>query len=182
LHKLQGRRGKFEILKTDEEFKTEGDIRPFILIIVLSVFFDQASKALALIFLIPSRSVPLIGEYVRFTLILNRGAAFGISLGSYSHLILLVISLVAIVFIVFYYLRSSARHGWKRFAFGLIAGGAIGNMIDRLAKKEVVDFIDCGIGDLRWPIFNIADIAVTLGVLLLLKYSFSQPSQNPSLE
>jgi signal peptidase II len=126
--------------------------------------------------------MPLIGDYVRFTLILNRGAAFGISLGPNSHLLLLIISSIAILFIVFYYLRSSERHGWKRFSFGLIAGGAIGNMIDRLAKGEVVDFIDCGIGNLRWPIFNIADISVTLGVLLLLKYSFSQPSQNHSPE
>lgn len=48
----------------------------------------------------------------------------------------------------------------------------MGNLIDRLAKKEVIDFIDCGIGNLRWPIFNVADIAITIGAILLIRYSF----------
>jgi signal peptidase II len=147
-------------------------VRSFILIAAFSAFLDQASKALAIIYLVPLRPVPIIDSYLQLTLIRNRGAAFGISLGHYSDSLLLIISIAAIIFIVLYYVRSSPAHKWQHRSFGLITGGAIGNVIDRVAKGEVVDFIDCGIGNLRWPIFNVADIAVTLGAIILIRHSF----------
>jgi len=114
----------------------------------------------------------LWNDYLRLTLIRNRGAAFGLSLGRYSEILLLIISIAAIILIIIYYARSSPSKRWQHLTFGMITGGAVGNLIDRLAKKEVVDFIDCGIGTLRWPIFNVADIAITVGAIFLIKHSF----------
>ncbi len=138
----------------------------------MTTFLDQLSKALAIIFLVPLDSFPVWSDYLRLTLIRNRGAAFGISLGRYSDILLLIISIAAIILIITYYARSSPSKRWQHLTFGLITGGAMGNLIDRLAKKEVIDFIDCGIGNLRWPIFNVADIAITIGAILLIRYSF----------
>jgi signal peptidase II len=90
-------------------------------------------------------------------------------------MLILIISVAAILLIIIYYARSCPSKRWQHYTFGLITGGAVGNLIDRLAKKEVVDFIDCGIGDLRWPIFNVADIAITIGAILLIRHSFVNP-------
>jgi signal peptidase II len=134
------------------------------------------------IFLEASRPVPVLGSWLQLTLIRNRGAAFGISLGAGSDTLLLVISALAIVFIVFYYVRTSPNRLRQHLTYGLITGGAVGNLIDRIAKGEVVDFIDCGLGSLRWPIFNFADVAVTLGAFLLLRYSFERRPVEPARE
>jgi len=152
----------------------------FILVSTISAFFDQVSKGLAVIFLPGSGSVHVLREYFQFTLIRNRGAAFGISLGPNSDLLLLFISIAAILLIVYYYFRTAPDKMWQHLSFGMITGGAIGNLIDRIAKGEVVDFIDCGIGGLRWPIFNVADIAVTAGALLFLFYSLGHAEQGRS--
>jgi signal peptidase II len=90
-------------------------------------------------------------------------------------MLILIISVAAILLIIIYYARSCPSKRWQHYTFGLITGGAVGNLIDRLAKKEVVDFIDCGIGDLRWPIFNVADIAITIGAILLIRHFFVNP-------
>jgi signal peptidase II len=156
-----------------------GDVRAFILISALAAFLDQFSKAMAIVYLIPSKSVPVLGTYLQLTLIRNRGAAFGISLGKNSDSLLLIISAFAVLFIIIYYAKTSPYHKWEHLSFGMITGGAIGNMIDRIAKGEVVDFLDCGIGTLRWPIFNVADIAVTLGAILLIKHSFVYQPRKP---
>ena len=172
---MQGTGGKPQSVRTRVNLGSVdqvGDVRTFILVAALTAFLDQMSKALAIIYLVPLTSVPILGSYLQFTMIRNRGAAFGISLGPNSDLLLLIISVAAIILIVLYYARSSPSRMWQHLSFGLITGGAVGNMIDRLAKGEVVDFIDCGIGDLRWPIFNIADIAVSLGAIVLICYSF----------
>ncbi|OGF98114.1 MAG: signal peptidase II [Candidatus Glassbacteria bacterium RBG_16_58_8] len=145
----------------------------------LFAFLDQFTKALAIIYLTPHRPQSVLGTFVQFTLIRNRGAAFGISFGSNSEFFLLVLSSLAIVLIVLYYIRSSPSGICQHLSFGLISGGAVGNTIDRIAKGEVVDFIDCGVGGLRWPIFNVADIAVTLGALILLVHSFTRSSHRP---
>jgi len=137
------------------------------------VFLDQSTKAAALVYLLPSSPVSFLGDYCRFTLIRNRGAAFGVTLGPFSDTILVVISALAILFIILYYFRTPPASIWQHFSFGMITGGAAGNLIDRIAQGEVVDFIDMGIGQVRWPIFNVADIAVTVGAILLLSHSFS---------
>ena len=111
------------------------------------------------------QSYPLLGEMVQLTYIRNPGAAFGITLG--GRWVYLVLSVIACVIMLYYLLRLPPAERWGRYAMMGILGGAIGNLIDRALYGEVTDFIDIGMGAYRWPVFNIADTAITIGIILL---------------
>ena len=114
------------------------------------------------------QQVPVIGEYVRLTYIYNPGAAFGIHLGEYSRCIFLFLSLLALAALAAMYWVTPARDRVRLASIALICGGALGNLLDRIRSANgVVDFLDVGIGDIRWPVFNVADIAVTTGAIFL---------------
>jgi signal peptidase II len=114
------------------------------------------------------QQVDIVGEYVRLTYIHNPGAAFGISLGSYSREIFLVLSIVALTALFGMYWFTPPDDHTRLVSIALICGGAIGNLIDRVRSSAgVVDFIDIGVGTVRWPIFNLADMAVTSGAIIL---------------
>jgi signal peptidase II len=114
------------------------------------------------------QQVELLGSYVRLTYIYNPGAAFGIYLGEYSRVIFLTLSLVALTALLAMYWVTPPGDRVRLAAIALVCGGAMGNLIDRLrSHRGVVDFMDIGIGDLRWPVFNVADVAVTTGAILL---------------
>jgi signal peptidase II len=118
--------------------------------------------------LVHYQQVDLIGEYVRLTYIYNPGAAFGIEIGPYSRQIFLVLSIVALTALFGMYWFTPPTDHVRLSAIALICGGAIGNLIDRVRSEHgVIDFIDVGIGTVRWPVFNIADMAVTLGAIIL---------------
>ena len=114
------------------------------------------------------QQMDIIGEYVRFTYIYNPGAAFGIHLGENSRVIFLVLSLIALGALVAMYWFTPVTDRLRLASIALICGGAVGNLIDRIRSEQgVVDFIDVGVGTVRWPVFNIADIAVTTGAIIL---------------
>lgn len=114
------------------------------------------------------QQIDIIGEYVRLTYIHNPGAAFGIHLGEHSRQIFLVLSLIALGALVGMYWFTPANDRVRLGAIALICGGAIGNLIDRVRLEAgVVDFIDIGVGTVRWPVFNVADMAVTAGAIVL---------------
>ncbi|HSJ16364.1 MAG TPA: signal peptidase II [Longimicrobiales bacterium] len=114
------------------------------------------------------QQIDLIGDYVRLTYIHNKGAAFGISLGDYSRQIFMALSVVALFALVAMYWFTPAGDKVRLVAIALICGGAIGNLIDRFRSEDgVVDFMDIGVGSTRWPVFNVADIAVTAGAIVL---------------
>jgi signal peptidase II len=120
------------------------------------------------------RYVPhrVFGEVVRFTLAYNPGAAFSMSLGPYSRLIFGAFAVIALVVLYRLYRMTGAgaRAGDRLhvLALGLAWGGAAGNLLDRFRSAQgVVDFIDIGIGDVRFWTFNLADSAVTVGALVL---------------
>ena len=114
------------------------------------------------------QQVNIIGEYVRLTYIHNPGAAFGISLGPYSRIIFLLLSLVALAALAGMYWATAAKDRSRLVSIALICGGALGNLLDRIRLSAgVVDFMDIGIGTLRWPVFNVADVAVTTGAIFL---------------
>ncbi len=116
----------------------------------------------------PFEQVDVVGEYLRLTYIQNPGAAFGIHLGPYSRLIFLVLSAVALLALAAMYWSTPIGDRVRLVAISLICGGAVGNLLDRVrSARGVVDFLDVGVGNLRWPIFNVADIAVTTGAILL---------------
>ncbi len=112
-------------------------------------------------------SMGVVGQFVRLTYIVNEGAAFGLYLGDASKTIFLVLSSLAAALVLGVYFYGEDEGWLKRFALALILGGALGNIHDRIRYGSVVDFIDIGIGTYRWPIFNVADIAVTVGAILL---------------
>jgi signal peptidase II len=129
------------------------------------IALDQWTKSLASSRLLLGVPVPLLGDTVRFTLVHNTGAAFGLFPG--SRVPFIVISILAILVVFYLFLRETYRSLANRILLGCILGGAIGNLLDRVRLGWVVDFIDMGAGTVRWPVFNVADSAVTLGVIFL---------------
>jgi signal peptidase II len=135
-----------------------------------TIVADAVSKQLAVAYLSPMH-VPheIIGPWVRFTLAYNRGAAFGIHVGEWSRVVFSVIACVILFVLWQLYREATAGERLKRVALALVAGGAVGNLIDRIRwSAGVVDFIDVGTPGWRFWTFNIADSAVTVGTVLLL--------------
>jgi signal peptidase II len=106
----------------------------------------------------------VIGPFVRFTYTRNSGVAFG--LGAGLPFPYYVFSLAAVAAILYLFFKQRVRGFARQLALALIMGGAIGNLIDRVRFGEVVDFIEIGYGRWHWPVFNVADSAVTIGVIL----------------
>jgi signal peptidase II len=126
---------------------------------VLVIVLDQVVKAAIEANLVPGEHVDVLGP-LGFTLAHNRGVAFGLAGGGGPALIALTIA--ALVFVGVLFARNPTRPGmW--IAVGLLAGGALGNLIDRVRVGEVTDYVDL----LGWPPFNLADVAITLGVAVL---------------
>ena len=112
-------------------------------------------------------TVPLVEGFIKLRFIYNEGIAFGFRLGLPSKWILVLISLAVAVFLIGYIFFSGYDDRPGLVCLNLIVGGALGNLHDRIVYGKVVDFIECGIGELTWPVFNVADIAVTCGAILL---------------
>jgi len=129
---------------------------------ILVLFLDQLSKHLAAKNLILNQSVPIIKGIFHLTLLHNRGAAFGILKNQVP--LFIFISLFAIILIYFNLKKSRNKENIVfNISLALILGGALGNLIDRLFLGYVIDFLDFRI----WPVFNVADSAITIGAILL---------------
>lgn len=138
-------------------------------VLMLVAAVDSATKALAASRLIPYQ-IPhaVYGEWLRFTLVRNPGAAFGLHVGAYSRWIFMMLTIIALVILGRLYAATKPGAVLRTLSLALVCGGAIGNLIDRITSRAgVVDFIDIGFGDSRWPTFNIADMAVSIGAFLL---------------
>lgn len=110
----------------------------------------------------------VLGEWLRLTLAYNTGAALNLDLGSWSRLVFSTIALAAIVLLLGLYRQTAPNAALRALALALVAGGALGNLLDRLRSPlGVVDFIDIGIGDARFWTFNVADVGISVGVVLL---------------
>lgn len=133
----------------------------------LVLALDQWTKALVRSALTLNVPVRVIGDNVRLLYIHNEGAAFGLSVGSASSLVFLMLASVASLLVLYLLLRAPREERLQRVALALILGGALGNIVDRVRWERVVDFIQVGVGGHYWPIFNVADSAVTVGALLL---------------
>ena len=143
--------------------------RRFWPLLLLLVIADCTSKRLAETHLTPPH-VPheVLGEYFQFTLAHNPGAAFSISVGPYSRVIFSTLAIVVLIVLWRLYRETAHHDRWQSVALALIAGGALGNLLDRLrSARGVVDFIDIGVGPYRLWTFNIADMGVTAGGVLL---------------
>jgi signal peptidase II len=142
---------------------------------LLVLVLDQLTKAIVYRGMtLHGRPVPLLGEGLRFNYIHNEGAAFGLFGG--SRWFFIGVSLLSILVIVALVASGRYRDRHMNTAFGLILGGAAGNLADRLWLGKVIDFIEMGVAGHYWPVYNVADIGVTLGVILLgIRILFERP-------
>lgn len=126
-------------------------------------------------------SVPVLGDFFRLTYTHNFGAAFGLHVGEYSRAFFLVLALVALAVLGYLYWHTPPRRKLRLYAIALVCGGAVGNVVDRVRyARGVVDFLDVGVGTFRWPVFNVADMAVSVGALLLLLTFYREDREEAS--
>lgn len=137
-----------------------------------------------------------MGDFFRITYILNPGGAFGTRLGGSSFY--LIVSLLAIVFTVIFFAKTHPRQFLIRTGLALVLGGALGNVVDRFRFGQVIDFLDFDFPNLtipplnlglfqltgysleRWPIFNLADSAITVGAILIVIHVLRHKEPKPS--
>jgi len=135
------------------------------------ILLDQLSKALVIRYLAFNQIIPVFNGFFNITHIHNPGGAFGLMANLSStlrSLIFLFISSLAVGLIFYFYKKTPPNYPWLAAAFALIFGGAIGNLIDRVRFGTVVDFLDFYIGNLHWPAFNIADSAISVGIVIFV--------------
>jgi signal peptidase II len=155
----------------------------FATLVALVVLCDQASKWWVVSRFSLYESVPVLPGYFNLTYLTNTGAAFGFLAGQpalWRHVFFVTIVLVALCVILFLYQRLRRDSFFYELSLALIAGGALGNLIDRVRLGSVVDFLDFYIGRHHWPAFNAADSAITVGVAIFLVYSlfFEEKNKN----
>lgn len=140
----------------------------YLTLVVAWILLDQATKVLVQSKLRLYSPVPVLGDFFRLTYIYNPGAAFGLHLGGWSRIAFSILPVLASVALYRMYQQSAWSDRMRMIAIPLVTGGAIGNLIDRIrSSRGVVDFLDFGLAGHRWPVFNVADIGVTVGALLL---------------
>lgn len=137
-----------------------------LVITAIIVALDQTTKLMVKASFFLGESMEVLGNLLRFTYIENPGMAFGIRIG--GKYFFTVFAAIATVVIMVYLYRIRREKLPARLSLALILGGAIGNLIDRFAYGSVIDFIDVGINNTRWPVFNIADSAVSIGMVILV--------------
>lgn len=141
---------------------------PFWLVVAGVVALDRLTKVLMVRLLEQHADIVIAGEYVQLHLVHNTGAAFGLNLGPWSRWIFSVIAIGAVYLLHRMWREAQPGDRLRRWAVAVVAGGAAGNLVDRLlTSRGVIDFIDVGVGTSRWPTFNVADIAVSCGAVAL---------------
>lgn len=147
----------------------------------LVVIFDQITKQIVRNSMVLGESFDILGNTLRFTFVENKGLAFSIKVSNLAIFTGLSFIATGLVLYYLYKYRNEGIHVYIPLA--LILGGAIGNLIDRVLFSKVVDFIDVGISSYRWPVFNIADSAVSVGLVWFLIASWMMnEEEEPKIE
>jgi len=134
------------------------------------VVLDQLTKALVVARIGLHESVPVVDGFFALTYVRNTGAAFGLLAGRIESLrvpLLIAVSVAALVVLIWFLRGLPNDRRVVIAACGAVLGGAVGNLIDRAAYGEVIDFLDVYVGAWHWPAFNVADAAITVGVVVL---------------
>ena len=157
-----------------------------LIIALVIVVIDQLSKLSIKYNFLSATPHNIIGDFIRFTYVENPGLAFGLSVGSFGWLLFIVTVLITL-YIIYYIFSDMTLIKGEILSLNFILGGAIGNLIDRsftlfnlFDYRGVIDFIDIGIsGFYRWPyIFNIADMSVTVGIIIFIFSSYLYSNQS----
>jgi len=147
------------------------NVTAFYIIALTITLLDQISKFYVQGTLRLGQVVPVIPSFFNLTYVLNPGAAFGFLSGAPAairHPLFTAISIVAVLFIIYYRARHRQMRLLPSVGLACILGGAVGNLIDRLRLGMVVDFLDFYYGAYHWPAFNVADSTITIGVALMI--------------
>jgi len=143
----------------------------FYALIVLLLVIDQAAKIFIVRTIRLFGSVKVIPGFFDLSHIRNKGAIFGTFSrvdGPLVTILLTIASFCALAMVAYYFIKTPASEKWMKIALALILGGALGNLIDRIFRGYVVDFLELYVKDFRWPTFNIADSCITIGAFLLI--------------
>ena len=149
------------------------------------IALDQITKSYIVSKMYLHQSIPIIPDYFSLTYIRNPGAAFGIlasSSSGFRMVFFLITSIFALGLLITIFVRLEPSDWWGQLTIASIFGGAIGNLIDRLQFGEVIDFLDFYISGYHWPAFNVADMAISIGVcslFLLFAFEKRKPALSP---
>ena len=138
-----------------------------ILILFLTILLDQLTKYIAFIVLFKEKQVLIINHYLNFRPVWNDGISFGMlqGYGNFGRISFIIIAISISLWIILY---SRKLNIFGFVGYNMIAGGALGNVIDRLIHGKVIDFIDLHYKEYHWPTFNMADSFIFIGVLLFI--------------
>jgi signal peptidase II len=146
--------------------RSQTDLAISLIVTILVILLDRCTKIYFSKLLSLGESLPIIKNVFHMTLVHNTGIAFG--LFKDQGIVFIIIPIIAIIFLVYniYYYRNSGESLTRPYivATSLILAGAIGNLVDRIAYGHVIDFIDLRV----WPVFNVADSAITIGAAIIL--------------
>ena len=149
------------------------------MIIILSIIFiiiDQVSKIIVVNNLTNNKSIEVIKSFFYLTYTNNKGAAFSILTG--RRILLILVALIVIGVLIYYVRKNKIEGKVNKIALSLVIGGSIGNLIDRILRGAVIDFIDIKIFGYNFPIFNLADTFIVIGVFLLIIEMFRKEHRN----
>ncbi|WP_243138032.1 signal peptidase II [Heliorestis acidaminivorans] len=149
--------------------------KAFWVVVLALIVSDQLTKWIVQQQMNLHDTIPLIPNIFHITYILNPGAAFGLM--AYQKSFFIVVTLIVLLAILYFYRKIPPEQSSFRLGLAFQGGGATGNLIDRVKEGYVVDFIDFRI----WPVFNIADIAITLGVILLIYSIVTMPEEDEKI-
>jgi signal peptidase II len=138
----------------------------FTFVVLLAIVCDQISKLIVSRLMHRGQSIPVIPQIFSITYVRNPNAAFGIPIG--TPVVMMILTSIATALLIFYFAKLKEGGSLLYVGLSLIIGGAIGNLIDRFRMRQVIDFIELGIRHLKWPVFNIADSCVTIGIVAIL--------------
>ncbi len=144
---------------------------PYAALSGLAILLDQVTKALIVARVPFYGSVKIIPGFLNLTHIHNKGAILGIfnsETHSWTPILLLFLNAAALTLVLYYFSKTSEKERAARLGLALIVGGALGNVIDRIARGFVVDFIEMYAGKFHWPTYNVADSGITIGALILI--------------
>ena len=142
-------------------------IMSVIFILSLTTFIDQITKYIAFIVLFKNQQILIVNDFLNFRPVWNDGISFGMlqGYGDFGRVVFIIIALIISLWIIIY---SKKLNTIGFIGYNMIAGGAIGNVIDRVIHGKVVDFIDFHYKEYHWPAFNMADSFIFIGVLLFI--------------
>lgn len=148
-------------------YNRKGDTMGYIsLLSVFIIFLDQMIKIIVEHQLFLNQSIECISNFFSITYVQNYGAAFSVLTG--NRIFLIVIALVALMMIYQFFINGKALNKIEQITYGLLMGGIIGNLLDRMFRGYVVDYLDFQIFHYDFPVFNLADISIIISAFLIL--------------